>query len=557
MISKRVRDAEEVKKRVILKALFKKVVRAVITNNQWLDGESDDDPKISSNVRKNIALLMRTKRKMGMLTAAEKSLIRTPHLVRTISDRKKLCILFAGLRCFFFIPPKLRARLVPAIKFLSLSTGRTIIRQGDLPLTIYFIVTGEVQMIKTAGSTLSRKLASKGEIIFGPGDCIGDVAMLEDCTRTHTFITTSQCELLVLFDNDFISILKPYMKKIWNEKKTALKALDYFEFLSEDQILKACKLCTLKQYKPLDTIYIHDRGTLTNVHFVLSGECVILQCLEMKVIIKNGRKIHQLVDQLEDTYLNFDSEHVVKSTSDTINKSRNRTFEKLSLSADFACGIGSRASTMIPLAHSNSQMNSPYSEGENKCFVEEEIEAIGESQSSSLGSFKDNLRKFTYESEPMINFESQRSKVSIESEIYTVSSSSSSSTSRTSINTDIYESHFIDVGSLTFGGIFGLGEKMHHRVIMARNTVQCLLLPRFFLLDKKQNPGNIWQRRLFYLDCIIPSREALFDDFLKTLKWKKFKFDFIHRNLISNTIDIARDDDIPILCRIEEDRETY
>ncbi|XP_064554404.1 uncharacterized protein LOC135439600 isoform X4 [Drosophila montana] len=381
--------------------------------------------------------------------------------------------------------------------------------------------------------------------------------MLEDCTRTHTFITTSQCELLVLFDNDFISILKPYMKKIWNEKKTALKALDYFEFLSEDQILKACKLCTLKQYKPLDTIYIHDRGTLTNVHFVLSGECVILQCLEMKVIIKNGRKIHQLVDQLEDTYLNFDSEHVVKSTSDTINKSRNRTFEKLSLSADFACGIGSRASTMIPLAHSNSQMNSPYSEGENKCFVEEEIEAIGESQSSSLGSFKDNLRKFTYESEPMINFESQRSKVSIESEIYTVSSSSSSSTSRTSINTDIYESHFIDVGSLTFGGIFGLGEKMHHRVIMARNTVQCLLLPRFFLLDKKQNPGNIWQRRLFYLDCIIPSREALFDDFLKTLKWKKFKFDFIHRNLISNTIDIARDDDIPILCRIEEDRETY
>ncbi|XP_064554403.1 uncharacterized protein LOC135439600 isoform X3 [Drosophila montana] len=448
MISKRVRDAEEVKKRVILKALFKKVVRAVITNNQWLDGESDDDPKISSNVRKNIALLMRTKRKMGMLTAAEKSLIRTPHLVRTISDRKKLCILFAGLRCFFFIPPKLRARLVPAIKFLSLSTGRTIIRQGDLPLTIYFIVTGEVQMIKTAGSTLSRKLASKGEIIFGPGDCIGDVAMLEDCTRTHTFITTSQCELLVLFDNDFISILKPYMKKIWNEKKTALKALDYFEFLSEDQILKACKLCTLKQYKPLDTIYIHDRGTLTNVHFVLSGECVILQCLEMKVIIKNGRKIHQLVDQLEDTYLNFDSEHVVKSTSDTINKSRNRT-------------------------------------------------------------------------------------------------------------TDIYESHFIDVGSLTFGGIFGLGEKMHHRVIMARNTVQCLLLPRFFLLDKKQNPGNIWQRRLFYLDCIIPSREALFDDFLKTLKWKKFKFDFIHRNLISNTIDIARDDDIPILCRIEEDRETY
>ncbi|XP_030564223.1 uncharacterized protein LOC115765011 isoform X2 [Drosophila novamexicana] len=505
---------------------------------------------------------MRTKRKMGMLTAAEKSLIRTPHLVRTISDRKKLCILFAGLKCFFFIPPKLRARLVPAIKFLSLSSGRTIIRQGDLPLTIYFIVTGEVEMIKISGNKFSKKLVSKGEIIFGPGDCIGDVAMVEDCTRTHTFITTSQCELLVLFDNDFISILKPYMKKIWNEKKTALMALDYFDFLTEDQILKACKLCTLKQYKPLDTIYIHDKGTFTNVHFVLSGECVILQCLEMKVIIKNGRKIHMLVDQLEDTFLNFDSDfktgkHVAKNTSDTNNKSRNRTFEKISLSTEFVCGIGSKASAMIPLTYTNSQTNSQYSEDENKYFVEEEVEAIDESQSSSLGSFKGNLRNLTSVSGSKINSDSQSSKQSIESETYTGSPSSSSSTSRTSINKDIYESHFIDVGSLTFGGIFGLGEKMHHRVIMARNTVQCLLLPRFFLLDKKQNPGNIWQRRLFYLDCIIPSREALFDDFLKTLKWKKFKFDFIHQNILSNTIDHARGDDIPILCRIEEDRETY
>ncbi|KRF78599.1 uncharacterized protein [Drosophila virilis] len=417
-------------------------------------------------------------------------------------------------------------------------------------------------MIKISGNKLSKKMESKGEIIFGPGDCIGDVAMLEDCTRTHTFITTSQCELLVLFDNDFISILKPYMKKIWNEKKTALMALDYFEFLSEDQILKACKLCTLKQYKPLDTIYIHDKGTLTNVHFVLSGECVILQCLEMKVIIKNGRKIHQLVDQLEDTFLNFDSDfktgkHVGKNSSDTNNKSRNRRLDKLSLSTEFICGMDSRASTLIPLTYSNSQMNSPYSEDENKYFVEEEIEAIDESQPSSLGSFKDNLRNLTSDSGPINSSESQRSKVSIESEIYTASTSSSSSTSRASINTDIYESHFIDVGSLTFGGIFGLGEKMHHRVIMARNTVQCLLLPRFFLLDKKQNPGNIWQRRLFYLDCIIPSREALFDDFLKTLKWKKFKAEFIQENILSNTVDIARDDDIPILCRIEEDRETY
>lgn len=49
--------------------------------------------------------------------------------------------------------------------------------------------------------------------------------------------SAAQCELLVLFDEDFISILKPFMGKIWNEKKRAIRALDYFDFLDEDQVI--------------------------------------------------------------------------------------------------------------------------------------------------------------------------------------------------------------------------------------------------------------------------------------------------------------------------------
>ncbi|KAH8306338.1 hypothetical protein KR018_008290, partial [Drosophila ironensis] len=117
------------------------------------------------------------------------------------------------------------------------------------------------------------------------------------------------------------------------------------------------------------------------------------------------------------------------------------------------------------------------------------------------------------------------------------------------------QSHFIDVGTLTFGGIFGLGENMKHRVIMARNTVQCLALPRFFLFQPKQNPGNIWERRLFYMHGLIPSREALFDHFLKTLEWKKFKNDFIRKSLPRNSVDRGHINDVPIICRIVEKSE--
>lgn len=64
---KRQKNAEVLKKKLILKSLFKRVVREIIMNTQWLEG--DDDQKISANVKRNIALLVRPKRKVGLLTS--------------------------------------------------------------------------------------------------------------------------------------------------------------------------------------------------------------------------------------------------------------------------------------------------------------------------------------------------------------------------------------------------------------------------------------------------------------------------------------------------------
>lgn len=57
------------------------------------------------------------------------------------------------------------------------------------------------------------------------------------------------------------------------------------------------------------------------------------------------------------------------------------------------------------------------------------------------------------------------------------------------------KSHFVEIGEFSCGSIFGLGEKMDDRVIVAKHTtVQCLLIPHYWLFQKKLNAGNIWQR---------------------------------------------------------------
>lgn len=58
-----------------------------------------------------------------------------------------------------------------------------------------------------------------------------------------------------------------------------------------------------------------------------------------------------------------------------------------------------------------------------------------------------------------------------------------------------YKKLFIEIAIYKCGSVFGLGEQMEDRIITAgADGVQCLLIPRYWLLQKKQNLGNIWQR---------------------------------------------------------------
>lgn len=57
----------------------------------------------------------------------------------------------------------------------------------------------------------------------------------------------------------------------------------------------------LKEFAPLETILHEDRGILGYVHFVISGTCMILQCLKLRVrkSFKTGKKTYELLKLTE------------------------------------------------------------------------------------------------------------------------------------------------------------------------------------------------------------------------------------------------------------------
>lgn len=68
-MAKRARDAEEMKRRKMARTRFRNLIRSVAFNRIWLV-DTGDTKGISLNVKKNISMLVRTQRKIGMLTLA-------------------------------------------------------------------------------------------------------------------------------------------------------------------------------------------------------------------------------------------------------------------------------------------------------------------------------------------------------------------------------------------------------------------------------------------------------------------------------------------------------
>jgi voltage-gated potassium channel len=79
--------------------------------------------------------------------------------------------------------------------------GERLIRKGDQADSMYFIVSGEVEIDQ-------ENNAAKGRL--SAGDFFGEIALIADRPRTATITTLSVCKLLVLHKDDFESFMRSH-----------------------------------------------------------------------------------------------------------------------------------------------------------------------------------------------------------------------------------------------------------------------------------------------------------------------------------------------------------
>lgn len=155
---------------------------------------------MTSNINKNITMIVRRERKTGILTMAERIILRTPAFARSIEERKKLVDLMLRIECFQILPPIIRARLAPNVKYLFIHKDRQIIKEGQEATVVYFILKGEISLTSEVKKVNSEETKEKVMFIYGPGDIIGDTEMILNCPRMNSCKASSKFPVYILLN---------------------------------------------------------------------------------------------------------------------------------------------------------------------------------------------------------------------------------------------------------------------------------------------------------------------------------------------------------------------
>ncbi|XP_050099244.1 uncharacterized protein LOC126579736 [Anopheles aquasalis] len=229
----------------------------------------------------------------------------------------------------------------------------------------------------------------------------------------------------------------------------ALAHFSYFDRWSDEQRRDCCHRAHIRQYEPDQTVFVEGQAPVNYAHFVLSGECGLLQCLRLvryREPHRTGAFHYRLTRALP--------------IEDEITRFHRRRRHRLTA---------------------------------------EEVPNPGQQTTPSA------------------------------------------------------EHHFFDLATYSRGSVFGIGEHMVDRLVFARSRVQCLLIPRYWLLEKQQNRGNVWHRIRIFLEQRQPSRDRLFRHFLLELRWHRYRRQLVDDHVaVHAPRHLPQLRDVPLVCRIEE-----
>lgn len=111
--------------------------------------------------------------------------------------------LLKAMRLLSQIPERQLSGLAEFLRLKELEPGAVVFQEGSTGMSLYFVSSGRVRISKGGSDGSSTDLA-----MLGPGDFFGEMALIEEATRSASAVAYGSCILFELFRGDLARWVK-------------------------------------------------------------------------------------------------------------------------------------------------------------------------------------------------------------------------------------------------------------------------------------------------------------------------------------------------------------
>ncbi|XP_032668375.1 uncharacterized protein LOC116842787 [Odontomachus brunneus] len=257
--------------------LFRSAVRRVLAYMEWIMEElvvEETTDDVTVNIRMTEE---KQKKKKKLLTLKDRSILLVNPSERSSEDKVYIYELIKKLRAFVKYPEDVREKLAAVCFYQYLPADRIIVRRGRKADNLYCIANGEVNLSKV---TIDELTGDEKDMDIGTlraGDMFGEIALLHSIPRTSTVVSKTSVDLILVPQYEFDSILRYVLLKKWHVLRDALVHFNYFKWWSDETARECCILSKLKDFKAGEILLGDGMGMVNYVHFILSGECRLIE----------------------------------------------------------------------------------------------------------------------------------------------------------------------------------------------------------------------------------------------------------------------------------------
>jgi CRP-like cAMP-binding protein len=139
--------------------------------------------------------------------------------------------LLAQLPLFKGLGPRELDALAAVTRARSLAARERLFHKGDAGHEVYAVVEGTLKVLSTSDEG--------DDVVFnllGPGDVIGEIAMLSGAERSASVIAISRCELLVVERRELLALLRAHPESSLQLMAVLAERLRHLSQLVEDTL---------------------------------------------------------------------------------------------------------------------------------------------------------------------------------------------------------------------------------------------------------------------------------------------------------------------------------